>query len=632
MNISSIDNKNAEVANGKMSKNAVTLFDVNGPHLDIEGYATIEGINTSSEHRIRKTLLFVQNVNLKEIREKYYEYEDISDEEIMADYSIECVLENRLLSDIVDDDSFAEEELNSLAGYVGSVNLGSINHNKPLWAGTFDVYIKLEQLSDDNDNVKYEKILPISNLTGLMKRDIITSKVEYFSKSRVLKYNLIVSFDDYSKTLQIKNALLQSYNPKDMPDYEEAKENRYIAAIKRRFFKLCYILFCILPINKKKIVFASDSRSELNGNLYFVYEELHKRDIDLKIKFIFNERIDNKKSFFDLFGMAFQFATSNIILLDDFYPMIYPLRIRKNADLVQVWHAAGAFKTFGFSRVGRPGGPSLRSRNHKNYTKAVVSSEGIRENYAEGFGITEDKVYATGTPRADIFFDDEYKTYVRDTLYQKYPHLKNKKIILFAPTFRGNGQASAYYPFENLDFQKLYEAFHEEYVFLFKIHPFVKNKLDIPYQYGDFFFDFSDYREINDLLLITDILITDYSSVCFEFALLNKPMLFFAFDVEKYIEERDFYYNYFDFIPGPLIRDTDEMITTIKEEKFQMEKIEPFVGYFFDDTLGQASKNVVDEVIIPSLENDDKGEEEEKAKLPIPKSRIELFERTIDDD
>src|SRR5699024_6152088 len=119
-------------------------------------------------------------------------------------------------------------------------------------------------------------------------------------------------------------------------------------------------------------------------------------------------------------------------------------------------------------------------------------------------------------------------------------------------------------------------------------------------------------REINDLLLVTDILITDYSSVCFEYALLNKPMLFYAFDVEQYIEERDFYYNYFDFIPGPLLKNTSEIVESIKEEKFELEKIRPFVKYFFNDTLGKASKNVVDKLIIPSLKDLLVTDEEEK--------------------
>src|SRR5699024_7965974 len=104
-------------------------------------------------------------------------------------------------------------------------------------------------------------------------------------------------------------------------------------------------------------------------------------------------------------------------------------------------------------------------------------------------------------------------------------------------------------------------------------------------------------------IFITDILITDYSSVCFEFALLGKPMLFFAFDAEQYIEERGFYYDYYDFIPGPLVRTTREMIEIIKKENFEMKKIDSFVEYFFDDTLGSASPNVVDQVIIPSLKD-----------------------------
>src|SRR5699024_5399291 len=144
--------------------------------------------------------------------------------------------------------------------------------------------------------------------------------------------------------------------------------------------------------------------------------------------------------------MAYQFGTSNVILLDDFYPLIYPLKIRKQTDLIQVWHAAGAFKTFGFSRMGKIGGPSIHSRNHKNYTKAVVSSEGVRENYAEGFGISIDKVYASGVPRTDMFFDKERTLDINENLYKNYPYLENKNVIIFEPTFRGNGISYDYYP------------------------------------------------------------------------------------------------------------------------------------------------------------------------------------------
>src|SRR5690625_2043381 len=108
-------------------------------------------------------------------------------------------------------------------------------------------------------------------------------------------------------------------------------------------------------------------------------------------------------------------------------------------------------------------------------------------------------------------------------------------------------------------------------------------------------------------------------------------MLFFGFDVEQYIKYRDFYYDYFDFIPGPLVKDTDQINDKIINEDFQSEKIKPFIKYFFGYSLGHASTNVVDNVIKPDLLEKEE-ETETNVKLDPPKSRIELFERSIEDE
>ncbi|WP_231688092.1 CDP-glycerol glycerophosphotransferase family protein [Bacillus sp. FJAT-18017] len=363
-------------------------------------------------------------------------------------------------------------------------------------------------------------------------------------------------------------------------------------------FRLLYKLLCFLPLDSKKVIFASDSRTDLSGNFEFVYKQLLETQPQFKYRFMLKPGTGARKSVGEIISLAYNLATSKFILLDDFYPMVYPLKIRDGAELIQLWHAVGAFKTFGYSRTGLPGGPSPNSLNHRNYTKAIVSSKNVAKHYAEGFGISEDKVIATGIPRTDIFFDEIHKEKVRQALYEKYPFLKNKKVIMFAPTFRGPGQQTAYYPTDVLDLDKLYRALGDEYVFLLKMHPFVKEYWEIPDKYSDFYFDFSSYREINDLLFITDILVTDYSSVCFEFALLGKPMVFFAPDVEEYIAERDFYYNYFSFIPGPLARSDDELIQVIGEERFEEERLDSFVHYFYDDLDGKSSERVVNQLIV----------------------------------
>ncbi len=384
-----------------------------------------------------------------------------------------------------------------------------------------------------------------------------------------------------------------------LPQRMLAKINNNKGRLINRFFstyvfRFCYRVFCLLPINQKKILFASDSRTKMEDNFRFVFDELQKQNRDFTYRFMLKEGTAAKKTCKEIIELSYHLATTKYILLDDFYPMVYPLKIRKGAELIQLWHAVGAFKKFGFSRVGLPGGPDPDSLNHKNYTKAIVSSKNVAKHYAEGFGIDESKVIATGIPRTDLFFDQKYKINKRKELYEQYPFLKDKKVILFAPTFRGPGQQSAYYPLEYLNLDKIYEAFHDQYIFLFKIHPFVKVKWDIPSDYRSFFYDFSFYREINDLLLVADLLITDYSSVCFEFALLDKPMIFYAPDMEEYTSERDFYYDYQSFIPGPMVRTEGELISTIKNGHFDTYKLAEFRKYFFDELDGKSSERVVD--------------------------------------
>ncbi|MFC4620447.1 CDP-glycerol glycerophosphotransferase family protein [Camelliibacillus cellulosilyticus] len=387
----------------------------------------------------------------------------------------------------------------------------------------------------------------------------------------------------------------------------EKKIGLFYRALYSKFFRMVYRLCCLLPLQNRKVTFASDSRTDLSGNFKFVYEEMVSRGLGLEYHFFLRSHIWEKKTFGEIINLAYHLATSKFIFLDDFYPMIYPLKIRKGAELVQLWHAVGAFKTFGFSRLGLPGGPLPNSKNHRNYTKVIVSSHNVAKHYAEGFGIDIDKVIPTGVPRTDVFFDEKYKAQVSAELYENYPFLRDKKVIMFAPTFRGDGQTTAYFPIEILSLDKLYQSLNDEFVFLFKIHPFVKNDFSIPYEYSDFFYDLSSYREINDLLFITDILITDYSSVCFEYALLNRPMIFFAYDVEEYIQQRDFYYDYHSFIPGPLVKSTDEIIETIQRQDFKMEKILPFVHYFFDHIDGKSSERVVDQIVL-GIDDEDKDE------------------------
>ncbi|SEO24560.1 CDP-ribitol ribitolphosphotransferase [Amphibacillus marinus] len=552
-------------------KRKVTKLEFNGAQLYIKGYYYLQGIEMDEEDLVKKDLVLFNNNT-----EKY--------RVTLRDIPISRVNANSNL-----------EERYRWSGFEGHIDFSKLSSgNKPIEAGDYTFYIELEIL--DVGNGLINKLFSLGNIESYFINGFHSTKMDYFTANRELKYNLIATYDYTKKTLKISANKLKDIDPRDFNIQEKESNDFWYKVFKKRIFNLVYILFCVFPIKKKKVLFASDSRDELSGNFKYVYEEMLRQNLALNIKFILRSSVDKKKTISELVHLAYEIATSKFIVLDDFFPMIYNLRIRKSAELVQLWHAVGAFKTFGFSRIGMPGGPSPKSKNHRNYTKVTVSSSNIIKHYAEGFGVDAAKVLPTGIPRTDIFFDEKYEQDTISYLHSQYPFLKGKKVITFAPTFRGNGQQSAYYDLDALNFEKLYQELSDEYVFIFKLHPFVKNDLNIPYMYKDFFYDFSDYREINDLLFVTDILITDYSSVCFEFALLNKPMLFFAYDVEEYVRTRDFYFDYLSFIPGPLIKSTSQLIKTITEKDFKMEKIPPFIDFFFDDVDGKSSKRVVEKI------------------------------------
>ncbi len=368
---------------------------------------------------------------------------------------------------------------------------------------------------------------------------------------------------------------------------------------------VCHKLFdryCKKPIVQNRITFMSGRRDELGGNYEFVYNLIKDReDIDFQFLMFSNpakhDRLKTIKKFLYLY------ATSKVVIVDDYFRLLNTVKKRKGVTVIQLWHACGAFKTFGFTRLGKSGGPKQNEPNHRMYDYAIVSSQEIAKHYAEGFGISDNNVVATGIPRTDVFMNKEYAEDVRERFFRQYPNLKSKKIILFAPTFRGKGQMSAYYPTEAFHPEKLLDKIGNDYAILIKLHPYCKERFEIAEEYRDRIIDFSDAVELNDLLFVTDLLITDYSSVIFEASLLDIPMLFYTYDLYLYIKERDFYYDFENFVPGKILYSENEIAESIESNSFEQDKVSSFKYKFFDNLDGNSSKRVAD-LVIKCLELD----------------------------
>lgn len=141
------------------------------------------------------------------------------------------------------------------------------------------------------------------------------------------------------------------------------------------------------------------------------------------------------------------------------------------------------------------------------------------------------------------------------------------------------------------------EEISNDYVFIFKMHPFERGKINIDEKLSSRVFDMS-HEELNELLVIADLLITDYSSLIFEYAILQKPMIFFSYDLGKYENDlRGFYYNYIDFVPGPIAYTTEEVVELINKNQWDFEAIKKFAIRFNEHFDGKVTERFINEVL-----------------------------------
>ncbi|WEG07891.1 CDP-glycerol glycerophosphotransferase family protein [Microbacterium horticulturae] len=375
---------------------------------------------------------------------------------------------------------------------------------------------------------------------------------------------------------------------------------RSIFLQRARFWPLAAI-YAVLTrftrVRTNRTLFLSDSREGFSGNFAFLRDEVLRQAPRAEVIGAFKPRMRARRPLKDLLRLPWLLATAQTIVLDDFYPVIYGCRIRPESRLLQVWHAAGAFKRVGYSREKLPGGPPPGSIIHRNYTDATVSSEAIRHDYAEAFGITLSRVKALGVPRTDAFFDEGLVTRTAREVRDRYGIPDAKRIALYAPTFRGNGQITATFDYDSIDWGALTRDLGDDWVVMVKMHPFVKS-LAVARPDVRNVIDVTTDREITQLLMAADVLVTDYSSTIFEYALLRRPIVFFCPDLESYTAERDFYYPFERYLSaGLLVRDAAQLAPAISAAKFEASE-ESFHEYFMSACDGHASERVTREIIL----------------------------------
>lgn len=360
------------------------------------------------------------------------------------------------------------------------------------------------------------------------------------------------------------------------------KASLVIRFMENKFEALFIILLSFIKTKERVFFFSSRSDGEFLENLLTVYKNYQGEKICFchKTPHSLKERLKIIK----------YLITSKVIVTDDYINQLRHTRLRPEQKLIQVWYTGGAFRRFGLDNLCI-GSRLNEYKAHSQYSAVCVSSEYVRQFYAHAFGVDMDIVKATGTPRSDVLVNDTKISEKKAEICFKHPLLKNKKVYVYFPTFRENdGDIVDFDP--KIDFAKLNDELDDDEVFVICRHPFMKQE----YIKGCFYPRVKDYTDDPnaELLAVADVVVTDYSTIVFDASLLDKSMVFYVPDYEKY--KGDFYLKYERDLPGEIVYNSENLLLALRRAVIasESESLDEFKKKEMEMCDGKATNRVIE--------------------------------------
>ena len=351
--------------------------------------------------------------------------------------------------------------------------------------------------------------------------------------------------------------------------------------------KSLYFFIKIFTLQKKQVFFLSRQYDEISLNYKFIMKELDKKNIKYiyickKVNETLNDavRIDkNKKNifikfftilspsikyYFNLIKQMKYIAKSKVVIVDGYNLPVSLLSHKKGTKVIQMWHALGAIKKFGYQSVGYKDGINVNTakilKMHNNYDYVISGSTYMNKFFSEAFKVPIEKILPIGTPTVDYIREKNEK--IKKNIFNEYPQLKNKINILYSPTFRNDNRDETSKIIDKIDFNKCN--------LILTFHPKIKEKhID-----GRVICINRDKFSTFDMLKVCDYVITDYSALTIDAIIAEKKVLLYVYDYEKYKKENGLNIELLDEFPKLAYKDIDKLLNVIYKNNYDNEQYE----------------------------------------------------------
>lgn len=349
-----------------------------------------------------------------------------------------------------------------------------------------------------------------------------------------------------------------------------------MSSLKIILFRVCFcclnIVYSFLKMlpTQKKYLFISKLDETPPADFLVLANALRIEHPDYKIVILCRTMKNKFRYVFHFFTQMYHLATSEVVFLERSCLAVHVLRHKKDLKVVQLWHALGSMKKFGYAILdteeGQPGDLARVCHMHENYTYILISSKAFIQDYIEGFRTDGSNVVEIPLPHVDNLLDEDYKTAKRKEILTALPQLSEKKNIVYCPTFR---KTPAGYTRQKIE--ELIECIDfERFNFVYQPHPLSKVEI-------------SDSRVVRsgfstqDMLLVADAVISDYSSVIYEAGLLDLPVYLYAYDWSEYKKNRMHNIDIKHEIPVLFSEDPKPLIDVLQSDQFDYNAFRIFI-------------------------------------------------------
>lgn len=353
------------------------------------------------------------------------------------------------------------------------------------------------------------------------------------------------------------------------------------------------VSYRLIPCDEKTVLFLSFHGRGYSDNPKAIYEYMRSQKEYQGYRFIWAIKHHKKKNLsiegakiIEYFSIPYFFylARSKYWIVNCKLPA-YVLK-KPSQIYLQTWHGTPLKRlahdiqleegtTFYRSKMSAEQMYQTYDVDVKKYNYMISPNRFSSEVFQSAFRINRERLIDTGYPRNDILVNTKEEEMI--SLKKKYHLPLDKKVILYAPTWRDNSFTAKGYTFSlQVDFGKWREQLADEYVVIFKPHYLIISDFDIK-DYQGFVYEVDATSDIAELYLVSDVLVTDYSSVFFDYAILNRPIYFYMFDKKEYAQElRGFYFDINETLPGPIVETEEDLLNGLVNKHFDQHKQKEF--------------------------------------------------------